>query len=179
MKSQKGQILYRVDRFAALVLRIVVVLFVVLLVLACFGIENRYAWYISGGLFALSVLCRIILSPFVKSEEEEEFEQQVEYILSKKSCEESKPSVTNTDYTPLRNLNHSQEGLVKQHLFRMVVDGLHGEFAVLSGNALMLQVPNKRAILALPPEIDFKGTMIMVRIPAQVPDGFNLYNYMS
>lgn len=28
-------------------------------------------------------------------------------------------------------------------------------------------------------EIDFKGTMIMVRIPAQVPDGFNLYNYMS
>ena len=62
---------------------------------------------------------------------------------------------------------------------KMVVDGLHGEFAVLSGNALMLQVPNKRAILALPPEIDFKGTMIMVRIPAQVPDGFNLYNYMS
>lgn len=62
---------------------------------------------------------------------------------------------------------------------KMVVEGLHGEFAVLSGNALMLQVPNKRAILALPPEIDFKGTMIMVRIPAQVPDGFNLYNYMS
>lgn len=62
---------------------------------------------------------------------------------------------------------------------KMVVDGLHGEFAVLSGNALMLDVPNKRAILSLPPEIDFKGTMIMVRIPAQVPDGFNLYNYMS
>ena len=119
MKSQKGQILYWIDRFAARVLRIVVVLFVVLLVLACFGIESRYAWYISGGLFTLSVLCRIILSPLVKSEEEEEFEQQVEYILSKKSCEESKPSVTNTDYTPLRNLNHSQEGLVKQHLFRL------------------------------------------------------------
>lgn len=62
---------------------------------------------------------------------------------------------------------------------KMVVEGLHGEFAVLSGNALMLQVPNKRAILALPPEIDFKGTMIMVRIPAHVPDGFNIYNYMS
>ena len=62
---------------------------------------------------------------------------------------------------------------------KMVVEGLHGEFAVLSGNALMLQVPNKRAILALPSEIDFKGTMIMVRIPAHVPDGFNIYNYMS
>ena len=62
---------------------------------------------------------------------------------------------------------------------KMVVDGLHGEFAVLSGNALMLQVANNRKILALPSEIDFKGTMIMVRIPAQVPDGFNLYDYMS
>ena len=62
---------------------------------------------------------------------------------------------------------------------KMVVEGLHREVAVLPGNALMLQVPNKRAILALPPEIDFKGTMIMVRIPAHVPDGFNIYNYMS
>ena len=62
---------------------------------------------------------------------------------------------------------------------KMVVEGLHGEFAVLSGSALMLQVPNKRAILALPPEIDFKGTMIMVRIPAEVPEGFNPYNFMS
>ena len=62
---------------------------------------------------------------------------------------------------------------------KMVVDGLHGEFAALSGNALLLQVANNRKILALPPEIDFKGTMIMVRIPAQVPNGFNIYDYMS
>lgn len=62
---------------------------------------------------------------------------------------------------------------------KMVVEGLHGEFAALSGNALLLQVQNNRKILALPPEVDFKGTMIMVRIPAQVPDGFNIYDYMS
>ena len=62
---------------------------------------------------------------------------------------------------------------------KMVVDGLKGEFAVLSGSALLLQMANNRKILALPPEIDFKGTMIMVRIPAEVPDGFNLYDYMS
>ena len=62
---------------------------------------------------------------------------------------------------------------------KMVVDGLKGEFAVLSGSALLLQAANNRKILALPPEIDFKGTMIMVRIPAEVPDGFNLYDYMS
>ena len=62
---------------------------------------------------------------------------------------------------------------------KMVVDGLHGEFAALSGNALLLQVESNRKILALPPEIDFKGTMIMVRIPAKVPNGFNIYDYMS
>ena len=62
---------------------------------------------------------------------------------------------------------------------KMVVEGLLGEFAVLSGNALLLQASNNRKILALPSEIDFKGTMVMVRIPAQVPDGFNLYDYMS
>lgn len=62
---------------------------------------------------------------------------------------------------------------------KMVVDGLKGEFAVLSGSALLLQVADNRKILALPPEIDFKGTMVMVRIPAEVPAGFNLYDYMS
>ena len=62
---------------------------------------------------------------------------------------------------------------------KMVVDGLHGEFAALSGNALLLQMASNRKILALPSEIDFKGTMIMVRIPAQVPDKFNMYDYMS
>jgi anti-sigma regulatory factor (Ser/Thr protein kinase) len=62
---------------------------------------------------------------------------------------------------------------------KMVVDGLHGEFATLSGNALLLQMASNRKILSLPPEIDFKGTMIMARIPAQVPDKFNMYDYMS
>ncbi len=62
---------------------------------------------------------------------------------------------------------------------KMVVNGLCGEFAVLSGNALLLQKTNNHKVLALPTEIDFKGTMIMVCIPAQVPDSFNMYNYMS
>ena len=61
----------------------------------------------------------------------------------------------------------------------MVVKGLHGEFATLSGNALLLQIPNSRKILALPPEIDFKGTMVMVRVPMPIPTNFNMYDYTS
>lgn len=62
---------------------------------------------------------------------------------------------------------------------KMVVKGLYGEFATLSGNALLLQMPNSRKILALPPEIDFKGTMVMVRIPMPIPTNFNMYDYTS
>lgn len=62
---------------------------------------------------------------------------------------------------------------------RMVVDGLQGEFAVLSGNALLVQTAMQKKILALPKEIDYKGTMVVVKIPAVVPKDFNLYHYTS
>ena len=62
---------------------------------------------------------------------------------------------------------------------RMVVDGLKGEFAVLSGNALLIQVPGRKEILSLPSTIDFKGTMVMVRIPATIPPDFDFYKYIG
>ena len=62
---------------------------------------------------------------------------------------------------------------------RMVVDGLKGEFAVLSGNALLIQVPGRKEILSLPSTVDFKGTMVMVRIPATIPPDFDFYKYIG
>jgi hypothetical protein len=62
---------------------------------------------------------------------------------------------------------------------RMVVEGLKGEFAVLSGNALLVQFAKRKEILSLPKEIDFKGTMVIVRFPAHVPTGFDFYTYIS
>ena len=61
----------------------------------------------------------------------------------------------------------------------MIVNGLHGEFATLSGNALMLHSAGKRQILDLPSEVDFKGTMVLVSFPIDVPNDFNLYKYTS
>ena len=52
---------------------------------------------------------------------------------------------------------------------RMVVDGLNGEFAVMSGNALLVQSASQKKILALPENIDYKGTMVVVTIPANIP----------
>lgn len=62
---------------------------------------------------------------------------------------------------------------------RMVVEGLKGEFAVLSGNALLVQFADRKEIISLPKEIDFKGTMVIVRFPAYVPTGFDFYKYIS
>lgn len=62
---------------------------------------------------------------------------------------------------------------------RMVVEGLKGEFAVFSGNALLVQFAERKEVLSLPKEIDFKGTMVIVRFPAHVPDGFDFYKYIS
>ena len=62
---------------------------------------------------------------------------------------------------------------------RMVVEGLKGEFAVLSGNALLVQFAERKEILSLPKEIDFKGTMVMVRFPTHVPTEFEFYKYVS
>ena len=62
---------------------------------------------------------------------------------------------------------------------RMVVEGLNGEFVVFSGNALLVQLAGKKEVLSLPKEIDFKGTMVIVRFPSQVPAEFNFYKYIS
>ncbi len=60
---------------------------------------------------------------------------------------------------------------------KMVVNGLGGEFAIFSGNALLLCNARSKIILSLPDEIDYKGTMIVVTIPTDIPSNFNLYNY--
>lgn len=53
------------------------------------------------------VLCRWILSPFVKSEEEEEFEKQVDYILRKNAKE--KDQTLPSGYSPLCDLSQPQQ----------------------------------------------------------------------
>lgn len=62
---------------------------------------------------------------------------------------------------------------------RMVVEGLKGEFAVFSGNALLVYFAGRKEVLSLPKEIDFKGTMVIVSFPAHVPAEFDFYKYIS
>ena len=103
-----ADILYKVDRTIRPILEITTIIALILLVAASFDSPIKrfftYCLYAAAIVWVVALACRLILSPFVKSEEEEIFEQQVDYILQKK--QESKPVVA---YTPLRDVTQEQE----------------------------------------------------------------------
>ena len=100
------------------ILRIAVVVFYVLLIAAAFRTPLRF--YLAMGCAIVGFVCvilvinRIFLSSFVKSDEEEEMEEKVEYILLKRHASELQTMTE--DYTPLRNLTPEQSERVKQLL---------------------------------------------------------------
>lgn len=132
MTEKTKNTLYRIDRTAGLILSIVVytviflgVVWGIYKLLSFYGIHLNtypvwhallllytYAWYACGIVFATCILCRIILTPFVKSEEEEVFEQKIEYVLQNKLQKPAEPST----YSPLCDLPQEQEEQVKQLL---------------------------------------------------------------
>lgn len=75
MKESTRNRLYKIDRTVRKVLNIVTVLFFVLLITAAFNTPWKqtlvYAFFSVGAVWALLIICRLYLSPFVKSEEEE------------------------------------------------------------------------------------------------------------
>ena len=63
---------------------------------------------------------------------------------------------------------------------KMVVKGLKGHFAILSGNALLINSALKaKEIFELPDKIEWNGTMIVIRIPIPNPNNFNFYDYIE
>lgn len=112
MKPETQQYLYRIDRTALRVLYFAVAVMMILAALWFIaGIGSRYAWIILCSIATICIVCRICLSPFVKSEEQEAFEQKVEYILAQRK---ESPAVV---YNPLRNMTPEQEEQVK-HVLR-------------------------------------------------------------
>lgn len=87
MKESTRDRLYKIDRTVRNVLNIVTVLLFVLLIAAAFNTPWKqtlvYAFFSVGAVWALLIICRLCLSPFVKSDEEEELEEKVEYVLKK------------------------------------------------------------------------------------------------
>lgn len=62
---------------------------------------------------------------------------------------------------------------------KMITEGLNGTFAILSGNALMINLRGNMQVASLPVELEWPGTCIIIRIPLDTSNNFNLYNYIS
>ena len=120
MKAEKGHILYRIDRTIGTVMRVDAVILFALLILACFNISHRYVWMVFGGILLICCLIRMILEFFVKTEDEEAFEEQVDYIIEQRMAQQKQAQKEAIkDYSPLCNLTHADEGLVRQALYQL------------------------------------------------------------
>ena len=59
----------------------------------------------------------------------------------------------------------------------MLVNGLGGKLYIWSGNTVYIQTQEQRGIVSTPEGCIFQGTYIALRIPLQIPEGFNIYNF--
>lgn len=62
---------------------------------------------------------------------------------------------------------------------KMIVEGLHGEFNIFSGNNLYSSFDNNDWFIGLPEGIRFDGTIIFITLPMKVKNDFNFYKYIS
>ena len=116
MKQQTKDILYKIDRRIRPILNIMSVICLLLLCSAAFDTPVKQILTkllcFSAGIWLVLVVCRLCLSPFVKSDEEEEFEQKVDYILQQRQAGQTASS----NYNPLRELSPEQEEKIKELL---------------------------------------------------------------
>ena len=109
-------ILYKIDRRIRPILNIMSVICLLLLCSAAFDTPVKQILTkllcFSAGIWLVLVVCRLCLSPFVKSDEEEEFEQKVDYILQQRQAGQTAGS----NYNPLRELSPEQEEKIKELL---------------------------------------------------------------
>ena len=61
---------------------------------------------------------------------------------------------------------------------KMLVEGLQGSFFMLSGNAFHRYDTNGSSFIKLPESIQWNGTIILMRIPVNVPNSFNYSKYV-
>ncbi len=62
---------------------------------------------------------------------------------------------------------------------KLVVDGLGGEFFILSGSAFVRHDANGEVLVDLPGDFRWNGTAVLLKIPIEAPKNFNIYEYIS
>ena len=61
---------------------------------------------------------------------------------------------------------------------KMIVEGLQGQFSIVSGNALSVFDTQETIVMELPEDIGWNGTLVIARIPLNIPNDFSIYTYI-
>lgn len=116
MSPRFAQIAYQIDRVARPILGITTILALLLMVIVAFDTPAKqiltYILYVVAAIWVATVLCRLVLSPFVITDEEENLTQKIDYILQKKQT----PVPPSNPYSPLCHLSEEEERRVTQLL---------------------------------------------------------------
>lgn len=62
---------------------------------------------------------------------------------------------------------------------KLVVEGLGGEFFILSGGSFARHDASGEAVFDLPQDLRWNGTAVLLKIPVVVPKALNIYDYIS
>lgn len=62
---------------------------------------------------------------------------------------------------------------------RLITEGLGGKIVIWSGDAIFLQNSEKESIVSVGGSLSFTGCYVAIRIPAALPNGFDLYNFVT
>lgn len=62
---------------------------------------------------------------------------------------------------------------------RMLVNGLHGAYFMMSGNAFHRYESNKEVYISLPEAIKWSGTIVLMKIPVEAPTDFEYEQYIK
>lgn len=62
---------------------------------------------------------------------------------------------------------------------KLIIDGLGGEFFILSGSAFVRYDKNGEVIADIPGDFRWNGTIVLLKIPTEIPKTFNIYKYIS
>lgn len=61
----------------------------------------------------------------------------------------------------------------------LLVNGLGGAYFMLSGSAFYRHTKDGESAVLLPKGLSWDGTIVLLRIPIDVPNGFSIYNYLE
>lgn len=87
--------------------------------------------------------------------------------------------LANEGYSTKNLPNAENRGYGISSTKKMLVEGLKGEFFMLSGSAFHRHICTENTYIQLPETFRWNGTIILMRVPIDVPQDFDYYKYIN